>query len=60
LGIAVGGKNVKVNGKAAGNFTPQELRDQMRNDDSLKTVELLIKNLSGEKSFTIKKEYIFS
>jgi hypothetical protein len=28
-------------------------------DYRIKTVELLIKNQSGEKSFTIKKEYLF-
>lgn len=59
LGIAVGNEIVKVNGRAAGDFTLQELRDQMRDNDGIKTVELLIKNQSGEKSFTIKKEYLF-
>jgi predicted aspartyl protease len=59
LGIAVGNEIIKVNGRAAGGFTLQELRDQMCDGDSIKTVELLIKNQSGEKSFAIKKEYLF-
>ncbi len=60
LGVAVGNEIVKVSDRAAGDFTLRELRDQMGDDDSIKTVELLIKNQSGEKTFSIKKEYLFS
>lgn len=59
LGIEAGNEILKVNGRVAGDFTLQELRNQMRDDNRIKTVELMIKNQWGEWSYKITKEYLF-
>ncbi len=58
-GVALGDEIVSVNGRSAGDFTLQELRDQLHDDDSIKTVQLLVKNPAGENSLTIQKEDLF-
>jgi len=60
LGIAMGNEILEINGKAADTFTLQELREQMYDDDRIKTVDLLISNHFGERNYTIVKEYLFS
>ena len=58
LGIAPGNEIVKVNGRAAGDYTVEDVRDQLR-DDRIKSVDLAIKSQTGEKSYSIKKENLF-
>jgi hypothetical protein len=58
LGIVPGNEIVTVNGRASGEFTLQEIRDQLR-DDRIKSVDLAIKTQSGEKGYSIIKEDLF-
>jgi len=59
LGIAMGNEILEINGRAVDTFTLQELRDQMYDDDRIKTVDLLIRSQFGERNFIIIKEYLF-
>jgi len=59
LGIVAKDEIAAINGKAAGGYPLTELRDMLKNDDGMETIELLIRNSDGEKRLTIRKEYLF-
>lgn len=59
-GIVMNDEIVMIDGKGAAVYSLAEMRAILKNNDGKDAVHLVIKNLSGERSVALKKQYLFA